>query len=125
MYVVTGVLFVIPCTLLLLSTISLIKSDGALPPWRRYFCGTAAFVAGVATIMHIVWNVSWLYEGGSPHGMGAGPGIWQPLGPVLVWTFVIALILSVFGKGKVRMLLLGWSVAMVAVFYLIYMFQMD
>jgi len=35
------------------------------------------------------------------------------------------IVLSVFGKGKVRMLLLGWSVSMVVVFCTIYMFQMD
>jgi len=75
--------------------------------------------------LNIVWNVSWLYKGGSPHGMRAGPGIWEPLGPVLVWTFFIALILSVFGKGKVRMLLLGWSVSMYTVFQLIYVLQSD
>ena len=57
--------------------------------------------------------------------MRAGPGIWEPLGPILVWTFLIALVLSAFGKGKVRMLLLGWSVSMCAVFQLIYMLQFD
>jgi hypothetical protein len=57
--------------------------------------------------------------------MRAGPGIWEPIGPVLVWTLLNALILSVFGKGKVRMLLLGWSVSMYAVFQLIYILQFD
>jgi hypothetical protein len=90
-----------------------------------HFSGAAVFIAGVSTIMHIVWNVSWLHGGGSPHGMRAGPGIWEPLGPILVWTFGIAIALSVLGKGKVRMLLLGWSASMVVVFYTIYMFQMD
>ena len=57
--------------------------------------------------------------------MGAGAGIWQPLGPILVWTFLISIVLSGFGKGRVRMLLLGWSVSMYAVFQLIYVFQFD
>jgi len=125
MYVATGVLFLIPCALLFFATRNLFTTDGALPLLRRYFSGAAVFIAGVSTIMHIVWNVSWLHEGGSPHGMRAGPGIWEPLGPILVCTLLIALAPSVFGKGKVRMLLLGWSVSMIAVFYLIYMFQMD
>jgi hypothetical protein len=125
MYVATGVLFLIPCTLLFFAAKNLFRSDGALPLLRRYFSGAAVFIAGVSTIMHIVWNISWLHEGGSPHGMGARPGIWEPLGPILVRTFGIAIVLSVFGKDKVRMLMLGWSASMVVVFYTIYMFQMD
>jgi hypothetical protein len=125
MYVATGVLFLIPCILLFFATKTLSRSDGTLPLLRRYFSGAAVFIAGVSTIMHIVWNVFWLHEGGSPHGMRAGPGIWEPLGPILIWTFGTATVLSVFGKGKVRMLLLVWSVSMVVVFYTIYMFQMD
>jgi hypothetical protein len=125
MYVATGVLFLIPVTLLFFATKNLSWTDGALALWRKYFSTAALSIAGVSTIMHIVWNISWLHEGGSPHGMGAGPGIWEPLGPILVRTFEIAIILSVFGKGKVRMLLLGWSVSMVVVFYTIYMFQME
>ena len=107
MYVATGVLFLIPCTLLFFASRNLFRSDGALPLLRRYLSGAAVFIAGVSTTMHIVWNVSWLHEGGSPHGMRAGPGIWEPLGPILVWTFGIAIALSVLGKGKVRVLLLG------------------
>jgi hypothetical protein len=125
MYIATGVLFLIPCTLLFFATKNLSRPDSALAPWRRYFSKAALSIAGVSTIVNIVWNVSWLYQGGSPHGMRAGPGIWEPLGPILLWTFLIALVLSAFGKGKVRMLLLGWSVSMCAVFQLIYMLQFD
>jgi hypothetical protein len=125
MYVATGVLFLIPCTLLLLATKNLFRTDGTVPPLRRYLSGAAVLLAGVSTIMHIVWNASWLHAGGSPHGMRAGPGIWEPLGPILARTFAITIVLSLFGKGKVRMLLLGWTVSMVVVFYAIYMFQMD
>jgi len=57
--------------------------------------------------------------------MRAGPGIWEPLGPILVWTLLIALLFSVFAKGKVRMLLLRWSVSMYVVFQLIYALQFD
>jgi hypothetical protein len=125
MYIATGVLFLIPCSLLFFASKNLFRTGSTLPPWRKYFAKAALFIAGVSTILNIVWNVSWLHEGGSPHGMGAGTGIWEPLGPVLVWTFFIALVLSVFGNGKMRILLLGWSVSMYAVFQLIYMLQFD
>jgi hypothetical protein len=57
--------------------------------------------------------------------MGAGPGIWQAIGPFLVWTFFAATGLSLFGKGKVRALLIGWSVSMYFVFQAIYVLQFD
>ena len=82
-------------------------------------------IAGIATVLHIVWNASWLDSGGSPHGMVAEPGIWRPLGPILVWTFFAATGLSLFGKGKVRALLIGWSLSMYFVFEAIYMLQFD
>jgi uncharacterized membrane protein len=125
MYITTGVLFLIPCTLLFFAWKNLSGTYGALSPWRRYLSKAALSIAGVSTIVNMVWNVSWLYHGGSPHGMRAGPGIWGPLGPILVWTLLIAVVLSVFGKGKVRMLLLGWSASMYLVFQLIYMLQFD
>jgi hypothetical protein len=73
-----------------------------------------------------VWNVSWRYNGGSPHGMGAGPGSWERVGPFLVWTFVIATVLGVaFAKGLSRLLFAGWSVSMYVVFQMIYILQFD
>ncbi len=125
MYIATGVLFLIPGTLLFFAGKNLSRTESALSRWRRYFSMAALFIAVISTIMNVVWNVSWLYSGGSPHGMRAGPGIWEPLGPILVWTLLIALVLSVFEKGKTRMLLLGWSVSMYLVFQLIYMLQFD
>jgi len=125
MYIATGVLFLIPCTLLFFAGKNLFSTDGELSRWRRYFSKAALCIAGISTIVNIVWNVSWLYQGGSPHGMRAGPGIWEPLDPILVWTLLIALVFSVSAKGKVRVLLLGWSVSMYVVFQLIYVLQFD
>jgi hypothetical protein len=126
-YVGSAILFLLPCSLFWLSCRSLIrtKTRAPLPVWRKYLVIGALGTAGLATILHFVWNASWLYSGGSPHGMGAGPGIWQPIGPVLVWTFFAATGLSLFGKGRVRALLIGWSVSMYFVFQMIYMLQFD
>ena len=46
-------------------------------PWSLQFFGR--------TSTEIGWNASWLRHGGSPHGMGAAPDLWQSLGPFLVW----------------------------------------
>jgi hypothetical protein len=126
-YIGSAILFLLPCALLTLACRGLIQSKARvpLPIWRKYIVIAALGIAGLATVLHVVWNASWLYSGGSPHGMSAGPGIWQPLGPILVWTFFAATGLSLFGKGKVRALLIGWSVSMYFVFEAIYMLQFD
>jgi hypothetical protein len=126
-YIGSAILFLLPCSLLYFASKGLVHTQTilSLPTWRRYFVKGALWTAGLATLLHIVWNGSWLHSGGSPHGMGAGPGIWQPLGPILVWTFLVATVLSLFGKGKGRVLLIGWSVYMYFVFEMIYMLQFD
>jgi hypothetical protein len=126
-YIGSAILFLLPCSLLYFACKGLVQTKNVvpLPKWRRYFVMGALGIAGLATVLHIVWNAAWLYSGGSPHGMGAGPGIWQPMGPILVWTFFIATGLSFFGKERVRGLLIGWSVSMYFVFQMIYMLQFD
>ena len=126
-YVATGILFLLPCVLLFLAWRSFLGSQKppALPAWRRFVVRIGLVVAVLSTLIHVIWNASWLHSGGSPHGMGAGPGIWLSLGRPLVWTFGIAIALSFFAKGKGRILLLGWSVSMYFVFEMIYMLQMD
>jgi hypothetical protein len=126
-YVGSAILFLLPCSLFCLAFRGLIQSNARapLPTWRKYLVMGALGTSGLATILHIVWNASWLYNGGSPHGGLAGPGMWRPLGPVLVWTFFAATALSFFGRGKVRALLIGWSVSMYFVFEAIYLLQFD
>jgi hypothetical protein len=97
----------------------------SFPNWRRKLVRAALVVAVCATLLNIVWNASWLYCGGSPHGMRAGPGIWQQLGRPLFWTFAIASALGFFGKGKGRILLLAWSGSMYFVLQAIYLLQFD
>ena len=127
MYVATGILFLLPCSLLFFAWTSLIRAGTilTLPWWRRRLVNAALLTAVFATLLHIVWNISWLHSGGSPHGMGAAPGIWEPLGPVLVTTFVAAAVLSLFGKGKGRLLLVGWTFSMYFVFEAVYILQFD
>jgi hypothetical protein len=85
----------------------------------------ALLAASVSTVLNIAWDASWLEHGGSPHGMGAGAGLWQSIGPFLLWSFVAATVLSLFGKGKARVLMIGWSVSMWVVFQLIFVLQFD
>ena len=127
MYVASGILFLLPCLLLFFAWRGLSQRGSArtLPAWRSYLIRTALLLAGVSTLLNIVWNVSWLHSGGSPHGMGAGPGIWQSLGPALACTLLLATVMSLFGNGRVRILLVFWSLSMFFVFQAIYILQFD
>jgi hypothetical protein len=127
LYVVSAILFLLPWSLLFGSWLAFHPAKGVapLPAWRRLLVYAALLVAFVSTVLNMVWNASWLHNGGSPHGMGAGPGLWQHLGPFLVWSFLAATVLGFFGKGKARALLVGWSVSMYVVFQLIFMLQFD
>jgi hypothetical protein len=127
LYVVSAVLFLVPWSLLFGSWLSFNSAEVAapLPNWRRSLVYAALFVASASTVLNMVWNASWLHSGGSPHGMGTGPGLWQRLGPFLLWTFAAATVLGFFGKGKARALMVGWSISMWVVFQLIYIVQME
>ncbi len=89
-YVGSAILFLLPFSLLYFAARRFVQTKTSMPhpTWRRYVVIGALGVAGLATVLNVAWNASWLRSGGSPHGMGAGPGIWQPLGPVLVWSFL-------------------------------------
>jgi hypothetical protein len=127
LYVVSAILFLLPWSLLFGSWLALhrTKRISPLPAWRTSLVYAALLVAFASTVLNMLWNASWLRSGGSPHGMGAGPGLWQNLGPFLVWSFVAATVLGFFGKGKVRAFIVGWSISMYVVFQLIFVLQFD
>ena len=127
LYIASAVLFLIPLVLLSSAWFAFKRADIATPlsTWRRYLVYAALSLGSISTVLNMAWNASWLRNGGSPHGMGATPGLWQNLGPFLLWSFIAATVLSVFAKGKSRVLMVGWSVSMWLVFQLVFMLQFD
>jgi hypothetical protein len=83
LYIVSAVLFLKPWSLLFSAWLAFDRAKVAAPLsiWRRYLVYVALLAASVSTVSNMAWNASWLKHGGSPHGMGAGPGLWQSLGP--------------------------------------------
>jgi len=126
-YVAGGTLFLLPCLLLYFAWRSLFGGEKAPPfsNWRGNIMKGALMTAALATILSVVWNASWLYCGGSPHGMSAGPGVWQHLVTPRLLTWGAASMLGFLAKGKGRLLLLGWSASMFFVAYAIFMLQFD
>jgi hypothetical protein len=127
LYTATAILFLLPCALLAIgwAVFTKGKDDAQLPRWRTILTTSALLLALASTFIHFAWNISWLHSGGSPHGMGAGPGIWMTLRIPLLWTFGLAILGAFFAKGKCRLLLLGWAASMYLVFQMIYILQMD
>jgi hypothetical protein len=127
MYIVSSVLFLIPCSLLWVAWRRSTKGsqESELHTWRRYCVNAALLVAGAATLTTIAFVFSWLLSGGSPHGMDPSPGLWKSLGPIIKWTLVTSVVFAVLGKGKGRFLVLAWAVADVFVVVMVNMLQMD
>src|SRR5664279_1031508 len=76
-----------------------------LPTWRRHVALLAFVFACAATALDFAFTISWLHDGGSPHGLDPSPGFWSSIRPVLKWVFLGALCLPLFGKRKERLFL--------------------
>jgi hypothetical protein len=81
------------------------KQIAGLPTWRRHVALAAFGFAGAAIALDFAFTISWLHNGGSPHGLDPSPGFWSSIGPVLKWVFFGSLFLSLFGKRKERVFL--------------------
>jgi hypothetical protein len=109
MYVVTLVLFSVPCFLMLSAWSRAVKArQAALKSDWRIACLIAALVAGTGTIVACISFVfAWLHAGGDPHGMGTPPGLWQVLRWVFWSAFLGTIGLTILAKGRGRFLILA------------------
>jgi hypothetical protein len=126
-FIVTLVLFLLPCSLLWAEWRRYIRStvETPTPTWRTY-CGKAALILAICSmLLELVFYYSWFHNGGSPHGLMPSPGIWKFVGRIAFWTFVVSLVLTAFGKDKLRILIPAWAVAYAFVVYMILMLEMD
>jgi len=117
------VLFLLPCSLLWAAWARFARIAVEAPPqsWRAY-CGKSALILAIcSTLLELVF----FYNGGSPHGLMPTPGIWRFVGRISFWTLVGSVVLSVFGKGRWRLLIPAWAAAYLFVDYLIFMLEMD
>jgi hypothetical protein len=127
MFIVTILLFLLPSSLLWAAWRGSVRSahEGTPQDWRAY-CSTAALVtASCATLLELAFFFSWFHNGGSPHGMMPSPGLWKFLGKIAACGLVMSIVLSAFGKGRWRLLILGWAASLAFVAYAIFMLEMD
>jgi hypothetical protein len=127
MFIVTVVLFLLPCSLLWAAWRRLIGNTIETPTrtWRIY-CGRAALRLAICSmLLELVFYYSWFHNGASPHGLMPSPGIWKFVGRIAFWAFIASLVLTAFGKGKWRIFIPAWAAAYAFVVYVILMLEMD
>ena len=121
------ILFLIPWSILWVAWKNDLKasrqSDYAV--WRSYCVKLGLVVAALATIAAMSFNLSWTHNGGSPHGMTPAPGMWITLRPIATWLVVATALLGLFGKGKMRLLIVGSAFSIFFVDLLLAMLEMD
>ena len=127
MYIVSAVLLFPACALLWLAWLHKIKSENVPSDsrWRAYSMVASLIAASCATLIEIGFVVSWFHNGGSPHGMDPSPGLWKTLGPAFRSTMIATVVLAIFGKGKPRIYVLGWTATILVGITLIFMLEMD
>jgi hypothetical protein len=121
------VLFLLPCSLLWAAWRRSIRtaSESPAPSWQTY-CGNAALIlAAFSTLVELVFFYSWFHNSGSPHGLMPSPGIWKIVGRISFWFLVASVVVSAFGKGRWRLLILAWAASLVLVEYATLMLEMD
>jgi hypothetical protein len=126
-FIVTVVLFLVPGTLLAAAWRRYFREAAVtqIPRWRSYSGAAALSLASLATVLDLVFFFSWFHNGGSPHGMSPSPGIWKFAGRIAFWKFVSSVVLTLFGRGKWRILLSVWMASICIVVPLIFMLEMD
>jgi hypothetical protein len=127
MYIVSAILLFPACVLLWIAWRRKIetRNQPIQPRWRRYCLADSLVAASCATLACIGRFASWFHNGGSPHGLLPSPGLWKPLGPVFMWTLCASIVLALLGKGKPRLMILGWASAITTAFVLIHILEMD
>ncbi len=127
MYLISGVLFFLPCALLWAAWRRGLKGgqQSPQPNWRVYCVNAALIIASCAMLAIMGFVVSWFHNGGSPHGLAPAPGLWKSLGPIFTWTLIASVILAILGKGKARFLVLGWAAAVVFALAMVFILEMD
>jgi hypothetical protein len=69
--------------------------------------------------------IAWFHSGGSPHGPGPQPGIWEVLIRIYDAALAATLILAGLAKGRGRLLLAASALSNLFVVYALYMLQLD
>ena len=127
MYVVTVILFLVPCILICIGwgRRALHQKPTDAPTWRDR-CMVVSFVSGIlGALVGMAAELLWLHGGGNPHGIGSAPGVWQQLLVSSRCAFLLTLVLAILGKGRGRLLVFGALAATVFADVMVELLQME
>jgi hypothetical protein len=69
--------------------------------------------------------LSWSHNGGSPHGLLPGSGIWMHLRSTIKYSFLFTPVLAIAGKGRGRLLVVASSFSLIFVEFALGALEMD
>src|SRR5258708_6829194 len=118
--------FSLPVTLLTVGWWSAVAQRKHQVPvnWRSHCIWLALIFATVATFTAVAFWFSWNANGGSPHGMMPGPGLWVRLRDVWELSVLATVATGVFAKGKARVLVISAGFSVVCVIFLLSYIEM-
>lgn len=126
MFVISVVLFLLPCSLLWKAWRGFTRTDSAQTSDWRVFFGKASLIAAVcSTALELVFFYSWFHNGGSPHGMMPDPGIWKFAGRISFGVLIGSVVLSAGAKGKWKFFIPAWAISYLFVAYVVFMLERD
>jgi len=127
MYVIAVILFLIPFSILGFGWRDELRreKDATRRDWRSICLSLALFVASCATLIALGFWLSWIHNGGSPHGFMPEPGIWLALRETAKWLIVVTIVVGLFARGKGRLLVIGSIVSIVLASFVLATLEMD
>jgi hypothetical protein len=127
MYIATCLLFLLPSSLLWGAWRSSFKNSKELSAedWRFYCERIALISASLAIPAAVGFFLSWIHNGGSPHGLLPGDGLWRTLRPIAEMLVLATVMFGIFGKGRGRLLVAGSAISIFFVSLLLFALEMD
>jgi hypothetical protein len=127
MLIAVIIFFLLPVSFLVAAFRQVMRArrEGAMTN-RRWHCSVLALaLASITVAWTLIQELSWFINGGSPHGMEAGPGIWMWMRHVSLWLLVGMFAMSFFAWGRAKWWLAAIGPAIMFVAYALYMLQFD
>ena len=93
--------------------------------WRDSCLKVAFFIAACATVLSLMFRLSYLHNGGGIHGSRASHGLWKALGPISAGVSVLSFFLSAAVRSRGLPLLVGWLLGIFAANYAVFQVALD
>jgi hypothetical protein len=109
-----ALIFIVPCALLGAAWWRYLRDAKELgvPRWRLYSGTVALVLASGATVLELLFFLSWYHNGGNFYGPMPSPGIWKFVGRIAFGMFLTCIVFMVAGKGRWKIWASAWAVSL-------------